>query len=216
MYAVRSNETIRIYDSFAYRGSIKDMQDRFYDADDKCWVVPLTKENVATLGLLGATLDEELQALTADSTDTKGNAEPTIKPPIKGSLYSHQVKAYNFALKQFDTGKAVAFLMDMGTGKTITTIALIGALNSQKRIGKVLVVSPKSIVGVWEEEFQKFADYRYALTILDGSIAKKKAAFGYMNGSALQVIVVNYESAWRIETEIGKWNPDMIVCEESP
>ena len=104
MYAVRSNETIRIYDSFAYRGSIKDMQDRFYDADDKCWVVPLTKENVATLGLLGATLDEELQALTADSTDTKGNAEPTIKPPIKGSLYSHQIKAYNFALKQFDTG----------------------------------------------------------------------------------------------------------------
>ena len=215
MYAVRSNETIRIYDSFAYRGSIKDMQDRFYDADDKCWVVPLTKENVATLGLLGATLDEELQALTADETDTKGNAEPTIKPPIKGSLYSHQVKAYNFALKQFDTGKAVAFLMDMGTGKTITTIALIGALYSQKRVGKVLVVSPKSIVGVWEEEFQKFAYYRYALTILDGSIAKKKAAFGYMNGSALQVIVVNYESAWRLETEIGKWNPDMIVCDES-
>lgn len=215
MYAVRSNETIRIYDSFAYRGSIKDMQDRFYDAVDKCWVVPLTKENVVTLGLLGATLDEELQALTADETDIKGNAEPTIKPPIKGSLYSHQVKAYNFALKQFDTGKAVAFLMDMGTCKTITTIALIGALKSQKRIGKVLVVSPKSIVGVWEEEFQKFADYRYALTILDGSIAKKKAAFGYMNGSALQVIVVNYESAWRLETEIGKLNPDMIVCDES-
>ena len=36
-----------------------------------------------------------------------------------------------------------------------------------------------------------------------------------MNGSALQVIVVNYESAWRLETEIGKWNPDMIVCDES-
>ena len=82
--------------------------------------------------------------MTADSTDTKGNAEPTIKPPIKGSLYSHQVKAYNFALKQFDTGKAVAFLMDMGTGKTITTIALIGALYSQKRVGKVLVVSPNA------------------------------------------------------------------------
>lgn len=36
-----------------------------------------------------------------------------------------------------------------------------------------------------------------------------------MNGSALQVIVVNYESAWRLETEIGKLNPDMIVCDES-
>ena len=86
MYAVRSNETIRIYDSFAYRGSIKDMQDRFYDADDKCWVVPLTKENVATLRLLGAILDEDIQSLTADTAIDKGNAEPTIKPPIKGSL----------------------------------------------------------------------------------------------------------------------------------
>lgn len=215
MYAVRFDESIRIYDSFAYKETIKEIDGRFYDADEKCWVVPLTKENVATLGMLGATLDEELRALTADSKKDNETVEPTIKPPIKGNLYRHQVKAYNFALERFENGKAVAFLMDMGTGKTITTIALIGALNSQKRIGKVLVVSPKSIVGVWEEEFQKFADFRYALTILDGTIAKKKAAFGYMNGSALQVIVVNYESAWRLESEIAKWQPDMIVCDES-
>ena len=215
MYAVRFDESIRIYDSFAYKETIKKIDGRFYDADEKCWVVPLTKENVATLGMLGATLDEELRALTGNSKKDNEIVEPTIKPPIKGNLYRHQVKAYNFALEKFNKGKGVAFLMDMGTGKTITTIALIGALNSQKRVGKVLVVSPKSIVGVWEEEFQKFADFRYALTILDGTIAKKKAAFGYMNGSALQVIVVNYESAWRLESEIAKWQPDMIVCDES-
>lgn len=215
MYAVRFDESIRIYDSFAYKETIKKIDGRFYDADEKCWVVPLTKENVATLGMLGATLDEELRALIGNSKKDNEIVEPTIKPPIKGNLYRHQVKAYNFALEQFNKGKGVAFLMDMGTGKTITTIALIGALNSQKRVGKVLVVSPKSIVGVWEEEFQKFADFRYALTILDGTIAKKKAAFGYMNGSALQVIVVNYESAWRLESEIAKWSPDMIVCDES-
>ncbi len=77
------------------------------------------------------------------------------------------------------------------------------------------MVCPKSIVGVWEEEFKKFADFKYALTVLDGSLAKKKTAFGYMNGNALQVIVVNYESAWRLESEIAKWKPDMIVCDES-
>lgn len=215
MYAVRFDESIRIYDSFAYKETIKEIDGRFYDVDEKCWVIPLTTENVATLGMLGATLDEELRALAGDSKKDDEIVEPTIKPPIKGNLYRHQVKAYNFALEEFNRGKGVAFLMDMGTGKTITTIALIGALNSQKRVGKVLVVSPKSIVGVWEEEFQKFADFRYALTILDGTIAKKKAAFGYMNGSALQVIVVNYESAWRLESEIAKWSPDMIVCDES-
>jgi SNF2 family DNA or RNA helicase len=111
--------------------------------------------------------------------------------------------------------KAVAFLMDMGTGKTITTIALVGTLNERAGVNKLLVVCPKSIVGVWEEEFKKFADYRYALTVLDGTLQKKKDAFKYMNGTALQVIVVNYESCWRLEKEITKWQPDMIVCDES-
>lgn len=36
-----------------------------------------------------------------------------------------------------------------------------------------------------------------------------------MVGSSLQVVVVNYESAWRLEDEILKWKPDMIVCDES-
>ena len=111
--------------------------------------------------------------------------------------------------------KAVAYLMDMGTGKTITTIVLVGAMNETNAVNKLLVVCPKSIVGVWEDEFKKFADYRYALTVLDGSLAKKKEAFNYMNGKALQVIVVNYESCWRLEKEITKWQPDMIVCDES-
>lgn len=112
-------------------------------------------------------------------------------------------------------GKAVAFLMDMGTGKTITTIALVGAMNETNAVNKLLVVCPKSIVGVWEDEFKKFADYRYALTVLDGALAKKRETFNYMNGKALQVIVVNYESCWRLEKEITKWQPDMIVCDES-
>ena len=77
------------------------------------------------------------------------------------------------------------------------------------------MVCPKSIVGVWEEEFRKFADYRYALTVLDGTLQKKKDAFGYMQGTALQIIVVNYESCWRLEKEISEWKPDMIVCDES-
>ena len=47
--------------------------------------------------------------------------------------------------------KGCAFLMDMGTGKTITTIAVAGALYQTGRIKKLLVVSPKSIVQVWQQ-----------------------------------------------------------------
>lgn len=137
------------------------------------------------------------------------------EPRVKAQLFKHQRDAYDFALETFEKSKAVALLADMGTGKSMMTIAITGTLEADKGVKKMLVVCPKSIVGVWEEEFRKFADYKYALTVLDGTMEKKRAAFGYMQGQALQVIVVNYESCWRLESEITKWKPDLIVCDES-
>ena len=111
--------------------------------------------------------------------------------------------------------KACAFLMDMGTGKTITTIAVVGALNKKHKVTRLLVVSPKSIVDVWDQEFEKFADFPYSLAVLDGTTSKKADTIRYMVGNGLQVIVVNYESCWRLEDELTRWQPDMIVCDES-
>ena len=64
MRAIRREESIRIYDSYMYRESIKEIEGRMYDAEDKCWIVPLCEENVATLSLIGANLDEELSELS--------------------------------------------------------------------------------------------------------------------------------------------------------
>lgn len=113
------------------------------------------------------------------------------------------------------TSKGCAFLMDMGTGKTITTIALAGTLHHKHKITQMLVVCPKSIVDVWEQEFEKFADFPYQLAVLDGTSAKKADTIRYMIGNGLQIIVVNYESCWRLEAELTRWHPDMIVCDES-
>lgn len=35
-----------------------------------------------------------------------------------------------------------------------------------------------------------------------------------MNGAALQVVVVNYESAWRLEKDLSAWRPDLIIADE--
>lgn len=215
MYAVQRGETIRIYDSYLYRESIKEIEGRFYDADDKCWVIPLSAQNASTLGLLGADLDEELKEKAKTARGAFVSACGHREPRVKAKLFKHQQDAYDFALETFEHSKAVALLADMGTGKSMMTIAITGTLEAEKGIRKMLVVCPKSIVGVWDDEFRKFADYSYALTVLDGTMDKKKAAFGYMQGKALQVIVVNYESAWRLEKEITKWQPDLIVCDES-
>jgi SNF2 family DNA or RNA helicase len=104
--------------------------------------------------------------------------------------------------------------MEMGTGKTITSIAITGALYLSGKIRRVLVVAPLSILGVWDEEFAKFADFDYSLGVLNGSGAKKAKALRRMTGSQLQVAVVNYESAWRLEKEIAAWKPDLVIADE--
>ena len=102
----------------------------------------------------------------------------------------------------------------MGTGKSLTAIAITGALSQAGRIRRVLVVAPLSILGVWEEEFGKFAAFPYALAVLSGAGVKKLDTLRHMTGTALQVVVVNYESAWRMEKDLAAWHPDLIIADE--
>lgn len=67
---------------------------------------------------------------------------------------------------------------------------------------------------MWEEEFGKFAAFPYALAVLSGSSAKKLDTLRHMTGDALQVVVVNYESAWRMEKDLAAWRPDLIIADE--
>ena len=144
--------------------------------------------------------------------------------PIKATPYRHQKEAYCYACGLFgilpDAGtkgrhsSGCALLMEMGTGKTLTTIAITGALQAAGLIHRVLIVAPLSILGVWEEEFQKFAAYPYALAVLTGTGSKKLDTLRHMNGTALQVVVVNYESAWRLEKDLLVWQPDLIIADE--
>ncbi len=134
--------------------------------------------------------------------------------PIRASPYKHQCEAARFALDQLARGGGAALLMEMGTGKTLTSIGVVGVLWQQKQIRRLLIVAPLSILGVWEDEFRKFAAFDYSLAILEGTGARKADTIRHMTGTALQVLVVNYESAWRLEKELAKWQLDMIVCDE--
>ena len=141
--------------------------------------------------------------------------------PVKAHPYGHQQRAYEFACRQFGlTGcnpplsRGVALLMEMGTGKTLTTIAVSGRLFLDHKIERMLIVAPLSILGVWQEEFQKFADYPYSLAVLNGTGSRKSENLRQLSTNGLIVGVINYESAWRLEDELAAWNADLIVCDE--
>ena len=141
-------------------------------------------------------------------------SDEMISLPIRAAPYEHQRRAAAFALDRLSRGGGAALLMEMGTGKTLTSIGIVGQLWKERRIARLLIVAPLSILGVWRDEFDKFAGYDYCLSVLEGTAARKADTIRHMAGKSLQVLVINYESAWLMEKELAEWQPDMIVCDE--
>lgn len=144
-----------------------------------------------------------------------------LKMPIKVKPFKHQQEAFEFAVKlfgllpsEFHSG-GVSLLMEQGCGKTITSVGISGALLQAKKIRKLLIVAPLSILSVWEDEYQKFAAFPYTLVVLKGTGKKKVEQLHNIKGPGLQIAVVNYESAWRMEKEIIRWAPDMVIADEA-
>ncbi len=140
--------------------------------------------------------------------------------PINVRPYRHQVEAYHFVCALFGlnghskTSPGAALLMEMGCGKTLTTIGIIGALSAARKIRRVLVAAPLSIVTVWRDELERFAAFDYGAHILSGSIAQKAQLLQTLSGDTLQIVIVNYESAWRLEEQLLAFDADLIVADE--
>jgi SNF2 family DNA or RNA helicase len=109
--------------------------------------------------------------------------------------------------------------MDMGTGKTLVAINLILEQDPEM----VLIVSPKTVMDVWVDEFRRHAPtYPKVMTVLRKGSTKDKTkqcqeALEQARALGVPLIVaVNYESVWR--GTLGKWtlnqNWDIVIGDE--
>lgn len=148
--------------------------------------------------------------------------------PVKATLFQHQIRAANMALTSFGFGNREApelgggfgFLFEMGCGKTLTAVAVMGALYNTRSLHKVLVVAPASVCAVWPKELAQYAVFPVRARVLDGDRKRRLltlADLGAEPGKHLRAAVVNYESTWRdgIFEALCQWKPDLIVADES-
>ena len=146
--------------------------------------------------------------------------KPSLPMPVKVRPYLHQQAAFDFACRKFgllpsdSRSRGVALLMEMGCGKTLTSIGIAGILYQFGLVNRVLVVAPLSILGVWDEEFASMAAFPYSLTVLKGTGEKKRQQIREVSGDGLQVLVVNYESARILEKELLQYDADLIIADE--
>ena len=130
-----------------------------------------------------------------------------LKLPVKVAPFDHQKKAFEFGLWLFGMidgtvrSTGAALLMQMGTGKSFVSVAVAGWMFLHRRIKRLLVVCPLSITGVWQDEFSNYADFPFCLTVLSGTLPQKQKKLAELPEDGLQVVVVDTESAWRMEKE---------------
>jgi SNF2 family DNA or RNA helicase len=117
--------------------------------------------------------------------------------------YRHQHNAFDF-LMGFDSA---ALFADPGTGKTLVGVAVAGERFRQHQIKRLLILCPLSVVDVWKQEFHKLAKFPFYAAV--------KAFPPDYDGKALEVLIINYDSAWRYDDAIIKWKPDMVIADES-
>ena len=149
---------------------------------------------------------------------------PLTSYPVRAKLFRHQVRAANMALIQLASKSSAGFglLFEMGCGKTLTAIAIMGALYCQHRITRVLVVAPSSVCSVWPHDLAAFAAFPYEVRVLLGEKKQRLEALhsltDYPNtANRLLVAVINYEATHRegIFEALEGYAADLIICDES-
>lgn len=175
------------------------------------------------------TVEAERRRLTGiarqlDAQRAASEPVPLTSYPVRAKLFRHQVRAANMALIQLSSKPSAGFglLFEMGCGKTLTAIAIMGALYRQRKITRVLVVAPSSVCSVWPHDLETFAAFSYEVRVLLGEKKQRLEALhsltDYPNtANRLLVAVINYEAAHRegIFEALGGYAAGLIVCDES-
>lgn len=213
---------------------LKNISGLRWNRTTRCMVGPVSLnllDGLARFYKLPTDMETKRQRLgkTRREIDAERLAEdpaPLLPYPVNANLYKHQIRGANMALRAFGAldaktpGGGFGELFEMGCGKTLTTIAVAGALYNLGKIDRVLVVAPTSVCSVWPHDLNQFATFPWETRVLLGDKKKRLKALNELENwpfKALRIAVINYESTHRegIFEALAAYKPDLIVCDES-
>lgn len=134
---------------------------------------------------------------------------------LRKDMRAYQVRAAEFVRRR----KAAGLFLDMGLGKTVSTLTAISDLLDHHTIKRVLIVAPlRPAEGVWRQEAKKWQHLRHlTFKLLTGNERQRLMALN----SGAQIHIINPENLrWLINILRSKmkrdgWPYDMLVVDES-
>jgi SNF2 family DNA or RNA helicase len=125
-------------------------------------------------------------------------------------MHEYQNRAVDF----IKDNKKAALWIDMGLGKTISTLTALSDLVANKKVKKVLIVAPLRVAKhTWSEEIRNWDHIQIDYTILAGLTPANRKAAIYSDSP---VHIINREMIpWLVEVLGQKWHYDCVVIDES-
>lgn len=194
-----------------------------WDPKTKTWRYPARPEVVADIERLFPTAEVEAEVhrivdeIRRDEQkvhELKLSDDVDVNMPVTVKPFDHQKKAFAIGI----TIPHVGLLMEQGTGKSLTSVAIAGHRFLNDGLQRVLVVAPTSVVPVWPREFNDYADFPCMVKALTRSSKQKVEQLEAWepDPDVLQVAVTNYESTWRMGDPLIRWiKGGMVIADES-
>lgn len=125
-------------------------------------------------------------------------------------LHDYQLKAIDFIKEK----ERCALFLDMGLGKTTSTLTAVSDLQDEMSVNKVLVIAPLRVANsTWAQEALKWRHLEHLkVSVCTGSERARRSAL--MRDA--DIYVINRENVlWLVELYKGKWPFDCVVVDES-
>ena len=118
-------------------------------------------------------------------------------------LDPHQRQAVAAATHEQISGLCI--FDEQGLGKTIQALFSFHRLRQLDRVGRMIVICPKTMVGEWVSETKRFFVNRYDVEAVSGTAAEKRAVLD----RAPDILAMNFETATSLQTRIR----DLLHCD---
>ena len=217
MKAKIENNLILVRADYADKDRLKAIPGGRWHKPKKCWCYPAgpmsAKRLLATFPAMADICPELRDMARAIKSAKEAKDDKNLVSPkgLRTTLWHHQLVAYNVMLS---LGSGM-LTMDMGTGKTLTAIAL-----HTHHGGPTLVLCPAgggAVLEMWREQILLHVDKvdEGQALILNKGTSKKKAE--HLRASTAEIVVINYESCWRdhIDKAILEHDFNLMIMDES-
>lgn len=131
-------------------------------------------------------------------------------------LKDYQLDGLNWLISLYETGINGILADEMGLGKTVQSISLISFLKEFKKInGYHLIIMPKSVVGNWMKEFERWLPSCRVLNLIARKEQREEIVKNHLQPDKFDVCITTFEGVRLCMGPLMKFNWEYIIIDEA-